>query len=200
MNTTMRNTTMRNTTMRNTTMRNMFLGSFMALTIASCSSDDNNDITPINNEEAITTVNLTFTNVEDSTDTKIYTFTDDSNTPIEMIQNKKYNVTIEFLDESDINNIENITEEVKTEADDHFVFYESESNDLTITPADDDTKDSEGKNININTIWSSSTAGDSNGQIFLIHEPTTKDGEIRDDFEGVNDVLVPFNVITTPAI
>ncbi len=189
-----------NTTMRNTTIKNMFLGSFMALTIVSCSSDDNNDITPINNEEAITTVNLTFTNVEDSTDTKTYPFTDDSNTTIKMVQNKKYNVTIEFLDESDINNIENITEEVITEADDHFVFYESKSNDLTITPADDDTKDSEGKNININTIWSSSTTGDSEGEIFLIHEPTTKDGEIRNDFGGVNDVQVSFNVTTTPAI
>ena len=155
----------------------------------SCSK--NNDPEEINEEEEINRVSLTF--VEGS-NTQTYTWNEDSNAPsINLEANKNYQVSIYFYDASDPNDIENITEEVIEEADEHFVFFElAGTSNLTIQSSSNDISGSDGVPINLYTDW---TTGDSESgtiRVFLIHEPTKKIGTTRTDFGGETDVELDF--------
>lgn len=163
---------------------------FTSITIVSCSDDD--DPAVINEEETITTVKLTVTETGTTTSTE-YTWTTDDQDPITLQANTTYNVTIEFLDESDPNDIEDITAEVIEEADEHFVFYETTVSGLTYISAMNDTEDTNNIGINISTMWTTGDVGTGIIRAYLIHEPTTKVGTARADFGGETDIQVEFN-------
>lgn len=158
----------------------------------SCSDDDSNPEV-INEEEIITTVKLSVTEIG-ATNTEVYTWTANKKDDITLDANTMYNVTIEFLDESDPSDVENITEEVIEESDEHLVFYDTTVNGLSYTNASDDVIDTDGIGINIATVWSAGDAASGIVTAFLIHEPTTKTGESRDDFSGETDIEVNFMV------
>ncbi|MBQ4819854.1 type 1 periplasmic binding fold superfamily protein [Aquimarina sp. MMG016] len=164
----------------------------IAFIFVSCGDDDENPIV-INEEETITTVKLTVTE-SGTTNSQVYDWTTDSKDDITLASNTSYNIKIQFLDESDPSNVEDITEEVILEKDEHFVFYQTTVNGLTFTSASDDTVDSGNISINISTDWSSTGAATGVIRAFLIHEPTTKTGNDRDDFGGETDIEVDFNV------
>ena len=65
---------------------------------------------------------------------------------------------------------------------------------MTITSSDDDVTDSNGFGINLNTTWT--TTGEEIGDIklYLIHEPQSKEGSVRNDFGGEDDVIADFEV------
>lgn len=187
---------------------------FLFISILACSKDD--DPEPANEEEVITLVTLEVTKVG-SSDTIKYNFEveghdhddheeddddddhddhDGEHTEIELEANSSYNVSISIYNDTDPNNIENITLEIIEEKDEHHIFYAitDELSGFSIAPASDDTVDSNGKSLNIKTTWT--TTGETSGDVvaYLIHEPVQKTGSTRNDFGGATDFEIEFEV------
>ena len=162
----------------------------LSLIIISCSKDDEPE--PINEEELITTVQLTF-KAAGTTD-QIVRWREGSNNSdiITLAANTQYEVGIVFLDESDPSDIEDITEEVKEEADEHQVFYEFSQLNIGLEQSSSDTLDSNQNPVYINSLWNTSEVGSGTVTVYLIHEPVTKSSSTRDGFAGETDVAVDF--------
>ena len=171
----------------------LFLAVSVGVILASCKNDDDAAPEVINEEETITTVKLTVTE-SGTTTSQEYTWKDGSGEDITLEANKTYNASIEFLDESNPSDVEDITEEVIEEKDEHFVFFQTTAGGVTISSASDDIKDSDQTGINIKTDWATTDAGKGTIKAILILEPTTKTGNSRADFGGETDIEVDFNV------
>ena len=125
--------------------KNIYIKSIITLSlfilILSCSKDSDPD--PVHEEEVITLVTLEVTKVG-SSDTKKYNFEveghdhgdedheeeeedhDDhegEHTEIELDANSSYNVSMMIYNDTDPNNIEDVTPEIIGEADEHQIFY-----------------------------------------------------------------------------
>jgi len=143
-----------------------------SLFFTSCDDDDNLDGGP-GEPELITTVELTFT---ESGNSSTFTVTDPDgdggNAPVaETIQleaDKTYTVTARFLDESDANDVEDITEEVSEEADEHLVCYTA-TGELS-APTTTDT-DSAGDALGLAATVSTTEAGSGTLMVVLKHQP-----------------------------
>lgn len=173
---------------------NTALALTFVLGFTSCSDDDTPE--QINEEEFINEVQLNI-NETGTSNTMTYTWIEGGDTPepIVLDAEKTYEVTVSFLDSTNPNDVEDITEEVKQEADEHQVFFETSVSGLTIAASDNDFEDSMGNKLGVITNWtagSGTTSG--NVVVYLIHEPVTKSGTSRDDFGGETDVQVPFTV------
>ncbi len=156
----------------------------------SCKKDDPEEV---HEEEEINRVVLSITDAASAQQT--YTWNEGETTPsITLNANATYQVSVSFFDASDVSEIENITEEVIEEADEHFVYFETAGANLTIASASTDTTDSNNIPINLNTQWTSAAASSGSVRVYLIHEPTTKSGSSRTDFGGETDVEVNFPV------
>ncbi len=193
----------------------LFIASIL-LTV-SCSKDDPEEI----HEHEINKVALHFTNIADSTDTfeveweldhadENHDDDDHHNheNHIELAANSTYSVEAEFYDTGEEDDThdhdhdgdheeegEDITAEILEEKDVHLIFYEFVGlNNLTIASNDDDVIDTNGFKINLNTTWT--TTGQETGDIklYLIHEPQSKEGTVRNDFGGEDDVIAEFEV------
>ena len=183
--------------------------------IFACSKDE--DPEPANEEEVITLVTLEVTKEGSSSPIK-YNFEveghdhgdedheeeddddhddhDGEHTEIELEANSTYNVSMFIYNDTDPNNIENITLEIIEEKDEHQIFYAitDELSGFSIASASDDTKDSNGDPLFIKTTWT--TTGETSGDVvgYLIHEPTSKTGSTRNDFGGATDFEIEFEV------
>ena len=112
--------------------KNVLILLFITLFVVSCSKEEEDD-TPelINEEEVITTVVLTFDSSDNPTQTIRWAVDKDNSLKfISLKANTEYQVGISFLDESDPSDVEDITEEVQEEADEHQVFYGFSDNSL----------------------------------------------------------------------
>jgi hypothetical protein len=119
----------------------------------------------------------------------------DEHTEVELDTNSTYHVSIFFYNDSDPDNIEDVTLEIIEEADVHQVFYEmTEIPGFSIAAASDDIKDSNGNPLFLKTSWT--TASETSGDVkaYLIHEATSKAGSTRADFGGATDVEIEFEV------
>lgn len=199
-------------------LNNIFIKPIIALftfiLIFACSKDE--DPEPANEEETISLVTLEVTKVG-SSETIKYNFEveghdhddhgeedddddhddhDGEHTEIELEANSSYNVSIFVYNDTDPNNIENITLEIIEEKDEHQIFYAitDELSGFSIASASDDTLDSNGKPLYIKTTWT--TTGETSGDVvaYLIHEPTSKTGSTRTDFGGATDFEIEFEV------
>ena len=161
--------------------------------LTSCSNDD--DPEDIHGEEEINRVVLQITS-DAGTETYTWNETGTSNTAIQLAANSTYQVAVAFYDASDASDVENITEEVIEEADEHQVFYGKVgiASNLTIASRTGDTLDSDNNPVLINTQWTTAEASTGTVRVYLIHEPTSKTGESRDDFGGEIDVEVDFSI------
>ena len=195
----------------------LFIASLLIIT--SCSKDDAEEI----HEHEINKVVLNFTNTADSSTFEVeweLEHDDEEHADedgdehaheshIELEPNAVYTVEAKFYDtgehseDSDDHNHdedheeegEDITAEIIEEKDVHHVFFEMvELSNLTIESANGDTKDSNGFGLNLKTTWT--TGDDDTGEvkIYLIHEPSTKDGDTRAEFGGNDDVIADFEV------
>ncbi len=174
----------------NTTKSITFLLLFSALAI-SCSDDDP---APVNEEETITRVTLTFTESGGGAE-QTYIYNVGEAAPIiEMTDGVAYDVSITFEDASDPVDVEDITAEVEEEADDHYVFYQINDASFTLESADTDVEDTDGTPIGLHTLWTPTGTDDGTVTVYLIHEPTSKTGDVRDDLGGEDDVQITFNV------
>ena len=170
---------------------------FVAL-FASCSSDDDAPA-PINPEEVITNVTVTFTNTADGND--VITLTAVSadgivaptlNMPSAFTAGATYNATIAITDE--VNN-ENILEEVVEEKDEHFFVYATTAN-FTVTRAATDEVRTDGESLGLNTTWTAGAAGSGTLTVQLVHEPDTvsDDGGLGSATGGEFDIDNTWNV------
>ena len=189
------------------------------LLVASCSKDDPEEI----HEHEINKVVLHFTNTADNSSFEVEwelehegeEHTDDDEHAheghIELAPNSTYSVEAEFYDtgehgeDSDDNDHdhdgdheeegEDVTRKIIEEKDVHHVFYEFVGlNNLTITSADDDVIDTNGFGINLNTIWTTTAEESGEVKLYLIHEPQSKEGSVRNNFGGEDDVIAEFEV------
>lgn len=113
-------------------------------------------------------------------------------TEIELESDSEYKFEITFLNDSDPNNVIDMTEEVIEEADEHIVFYELIGDGISYDTTSGDTLDSEGNALNLVTKWTTTAATEVDVEAYLIHQPTSKTGTTRDDFGGATDVEIEF--------
>lgn len=160
--------------------------------LQSCSKDDPDHI---HDHTEITNVTFVIEATDEPTQTIIW---EDGAQKIETItlkSNTDYNVAISFTNESDPSNIDNITLEVIDEADAHQVFYEFSEVLVDVTSASNDTVDSSGYAVLLNSVWNASTTGTGIVRAYLIHEPNSKSGSTRDAIGGFNDVSIDIPIL-----
>ncbi len=169
---------------------------FAALTITSCSDDDDDNVTPVppveNDEEVITDVKLVFTNTTNASD-KVEARAQDPDgegvqelmvlDTIRLDTSKTYELTFEIF-----NNLEtpgeNIGEEIEGEDFEHQIFF-SFSNDAFANPAGNgnvdnasdplryNDTDSLNNPVGLKTLWTTSATSLTNGNfnVRLQHQP-----------------------------
>jgi len=184
-----------------------------AMVFVACEDDDDDD-TPSgveNEEELITDMTLTFVEAG-TTDTLAFTFSDrdgiggDPATQdvIMLDDGKVYNVSIVVEDISNPNDIEDITEEIKEEDDEHqFFFVPNNGGEDALTVAYDPTDvDDDNNPIGLLSIWTTTQptaiGGNERVRVTLRHEPN-KDGENVSDGDitnagGETDIEVNFEL------
>ncbi|NRB84518.1 MAG: type 1 periplasmic binding fold superfamily protein [Winogradskyella sp.] len=165
----------------------------------SCSDDD--DPAPVNEEELITNLTLTFTNttnpgdvvlmssvapdgLEDglSTETIIGSFTPGAS----------YALTIGLLNESESPAEDVLNGDIIPEADEHFFVYAVNGLNLTMTRDASDIDGPDGSKLGVNTTWIAGASSFGNLQIRLIHEPSTVDDS--DEFGSATGGSEDFNI------
>lgn len=151
----------------------------------------------VEEQELITTVVLTLSTSDGSNQLVRWTL-DSSETPTITLQaNQEYEVSVSFLDESDPEEIENITQEVREEADEHQVFYEFSGVTVSYISGQGDTLDMDENPLYINSLWRANASGSGTVTVYLIHEPVTKTSTSRSGFGGETDVQVDFPIVIT---
>lgn len=160
----------------------LFLSALFCFTlITSCSDDDNP--APINPEELITDVTLTFVNNADATDTVVLSSVapdGQEGTSTETItgtftSGATYSLTLSMLNASESPAEDILNEDIVLEADEHFFSYGVNGINLTMTRDSDDFDGPNGSKLGVNTTWVAGAASTGNIQIILTHEPTSVD-------------------------
>lgn len=174
-----------------------FALSIAALGFTACKKDVTTP--PDENEgELITTVVLTLTDQADPTQVYTFRFVDidgeGGNPPsrfdtIRIPFNKSYLGSIELLDESK-NPAEDITEEIKREANEHQMFYTVSDVTLNIITTD---VDPDNRPLGLKTVWNAGSASNGTVKITLKHQPNgTKPAAPGDITVGDTDVELNF--------
>lgn len=178
------------------TMKKSAFYALLTLAMLGCSDDDT---TPeiINEDELITTVILTLT--PDSGDQVVLTTIDlDGVGPDEPVttvvgnfsENTIYDGTVAFLDESG-EEVEDITQEVIEEADEHQVFYTvGEGLNITTTYLD---SDSNGNPLGVSITLETGEASSGSLTVTLRHEPV-KPNDGLESAGGETDIATSFDV------
>ncbi len=134
--------------------------------------DKDND--PVNEEELITTVKLTFTEVGGgSTEFSVKDLDGDGGSApvtdaITLKANTAYTIGVEFLDESEANHTHDITEEVAAESADHLVCFKATGALAEPTIGD---VDGNGKPLGLESALATTAAGTGTFQVTLKHLP-----------------------------
>ena len=181
---------------RNKTLKAIFALSLMAIVMTSCSNDDD---TPeiVNEEEIITTMNVTL--LSTGGDTVLLQSQDldgdGPNAPVITVENLTANTTyagsIELLNETETP-AEDITEEVNEESDEHQFFFDVSGSLESITYSD---QDSNGNPIGLSFVLVTGNAGNGTIQITLRHEPTKPNDGTLTDAGGETDISQTFSVV-----
>ena len=174
--------------------------------IASCKKDDDDPVNPttppVNEEELITTVRITFNTLSDA-EYKYFVFTDldgdGGNAPVitadTLSADSIYNMNIEVLNES-VSPIEEITQEILAEGVDHQFFYQVTGANLLLAYGDADAN-----GLPVGQSGSCIAAGPSSGtlKVTLRHQPDkngtgVSSGDIT-NAGGDTDVEVTFPAV-----
>lgn len=170
------------------------------LGLISCSDDDDND-TPemINEEEVITTVELTLRDA--SGNSVVYVSRDaDGDGPDDavitntgnLVPDTEYMGTVRFLNETE-SPAEDITEEVEEEDDEHEVFYLPSSSLLVTVAKTNFDGDGNPLGTEFNLTTGMSSLG--NLTVTLRHEPTKPNDGTLNGAGGETDVQVAFPIM-----
>lgn len=163
------------------------------LTLLFSACDDDGDTMP-NEQELITTVRLTFSNATESLIFKAEDADGPGGNPIVvddilLATNTNYDLSVEFLDAQDPDNVADITEEVKEEDLEHLVCYTAEG---VPAPQNFDL-DSNGHPLGLTATYSTANAATGSLKVSLKHLPD-KDAPTPCN-TGETDVEVTFNVV-----
>lgn len=180
----------------------MFL--FTGALISSCSSDDDALPEPVNEEELITTVAVTLT-PDDGGETILLAYRDldgdGPNAPVTEVSgnlsaNTTYSGNVKVLNELETP-VEDITEEVEEEGDEHQFFYTmSSSLDATVDYNDTDVN---GMPVGIEFTLMTGDASTGDLTVRLLHEPNktaagVSEGDIT-NAGGETDVEATFDIV-----
>ncbi len=177
----------------------------LAMVAISCSSDDDAPVV-INEEEVITTVQLTLVDTSNPNNTFVLKSTDldgdgpdapvlSPTTSTVLNQSATYTGTLTFSNET-VSPADDITTEILAEALDHQVFFNNASNIVSFTYNDQDT---DGNPLGLNTSFTTTTAvGTGNLVITLRHTPNktgfgVSGGDIT-NAGGETDIEVTFPI------
>lgn len=174
-----------------------FLAVFMlgGLILAGCKKKNNEEE---NEEELITTVKVNLTEVGTS-NTLSFTWKDVDGpggnapqiTPIVLGASKAYSCTLEFLDESKTP-AEDITEEIEEEDDEHQIYYEVATANLTVSNLN---TDGGGLPLGTTSSWATGAAGTGTLKITLKHKPGIKAaGDLVSKGETDIEVIFPVTI------
>lgn len=148
----------------------------------------------VDEQELITTVRLAIKGPNNSLQVVEWKMDNSNTNSIQLTPETEYEVTISIWDESDPLYIENITDEVKLEADEHQFFYEFSGVNVVLKTATTDVLDSQNNPLYVVSSWNTGAKGQGTVQVFLIHDPTTKTSTNRAGFGGATDVQVSFDI------
>jgi hypothetical protein len=150
--------------------------------VTSCSDDDNPN--EVNEEEFITDVILTFTNVTDATDEIVMT----NNAPDgqdggftnsvvgAFTEGATYSLELEILNSQEDPADDVLNDDIIPEADEHFFSYVvSAGLDMSVTRDATDIDGPDGTKLGVFTTWTANTAGTGTFTIILTHEPEGPD-------------------------
>ena len=112
---------------------------------------------------------------------------------INLKANTNYSVGLTFENRSDPTDIEDITQEIIEEADEHQVFFEFADVSVNVTSANNDTKVGS-RGILLKSVWNASSTGSGIVRVYLIHQPTNFNATTREAFGGFNDVSIDIPV------
>lgn len=173
--------------------------SLISLFLIGCKKDTSNpkDVIPTEENELITTMELTFTGKGElgGDTTFVVTFNDPDgeggNAPIQfdtirLLKNSSYSVEVMLFDKSK-SPMDTISNEVVEEANDHLFFYTPNPSQLVHVTIND--KDLNSKNLGMKSTWSTQEASSGKITIKLMHQPGIKDGESE---VGDTDVEIDF--------
>ncbi len=169
------------------------------LLFTACGNDDDGP-EPVNEEEEITTVVLTFTPATASGTGTPITFRwqdldgDGGNAPVitnpALAANTGYALTVRFLNENE-NPAEEVTEEIEEEDDEHQVFFVVNPAALmTITYAD---SDDDNNPVGLINTALTGAAGTGTLRVVLKHQPDIKSATTTIN-DGETDIDVTFNL------
>jgi hypothetical protein len=185
-----------------------------ALTFVACEDDDDDDNNPVvNEEEVITDMILTFTDV-DTQQSFEYTFSDPDgeggNDPVAddivLGDSATYTLAIEVRDASNPNDVEDITEEIAEEDEEHqffFIAFDGAENsvDISYDPTD---VDENGNPVGLSSFWAvtqPTSSGNEKVRIVLRHEPNKDGADVSDgditNAGGETDIEWDFNLTVT---
>ena len=179
------------------------LSSLFCLTlVTSCSNDDDNP-EPVNEEELITNVILTFANNADANDTVVMSSVapdgQDGFSTETVVRNftsgATYSLSLVITNASETPADDVLNDDIIPEADEHFFVYAVNGVNLTMTRNSGDVNGSDGNKLGVNTTWTAGAASTGNLQITLVHEPTGADdsNEFGSVTGGSEDINITFS-------
>lgn len=181
--------------------KTLFLSLLVATLFVSCSSDDDNP-EPVNEEEVITRMTIELTPATGGNLVTLEINDPDGDGPTAptitggtLAANTVYNGSIELFDESDPTDIEDITEEVAEEDDEHQFFFATTGSVGTIAYAD---FDGNGNPVGLSFTLTTTAAANGTLTVTLRHEPIkdaagVSDGDIT-NASGETDIEATFNI------
>ena len=190
--------TIANSKTMKTTIKTLSLAAMALFVMTSC---DDDDPVEVNEEETITTVELTLTNSTDPTDVVVLSSIDgDGDGPDPASQtisgpltaNASYDGNVRFLNELE-SPAEDITVEVRAEADEHEIFYATSIAGVTVTK---DDLDGNGNLVGLETTVTTGAAGTGTMTVTLRHEPIKPNDGTLSGAGGETDVQVIFTGVT----
>lgn len=188
-----------------TQLKYMGLVLFAILTITSCKKEDDDNVTPaapVNEEELITTLRLTFTSAGGA-EVKEFLFSDldgdGGNAPVitadTLSHDSLYIVAIDVLNES-VTPADTITAEIQEEDQEHQFFFQPSGANLSVAYGD---ADADGNPVGLLTTWTIGAVGNGAVLVTLRHEPDkTAAGVSNGDITnagGETDIEVSFPVV-----
>ena len=164
-----------------------------SIVMTSCSDDDHDHD---HEEELITTVTYTLTSGNDVVTLKFQDLdgeggsdgTFDISGPL--TANTTYTGTLVLLNETE-SPAEDITEEVKTEGDEHEFFFSSSISGVSITKTD---ADANGNPIGVTSSLTTGSVGTGTLTVILKHEPTKPNMGTVSDAGGSTDLEVSYSI------
>lgn len=173
-----------------------FMVLILVLGLTSCSDDDENPVA-VDEEEVITTMNVTL--MADGRPTVTLQSQDldgdGPNAPVievsgSLTVNSSYSGTIELLNETETP-AEDVTEEVAAEDDEHQFFFSPSGAITEVTYAD---QDGDGNPLGISFTLNTGDAGSGSLQITLRHEPKKPNDGTLADAGGETDIAQTFTL------